>query len=156
MTSMDILDALNAKLLKRWPERTVYINVCPIDYERPSFWLEVMRDDRTPATIRLYKRNVQVRLTLHDCADEHYDINWKRLNDETSDCLELMKGALRVGMRALTARTQSMPREVDRAAILLDFEFMESTQEEPQDIPAADSYQIAVEINGGKIYQRSE
>ena len=39
MNSTEILDAVNARLLEKWPERTVYINVCPEDYERPSFWL---------------------------------------------------------------------------------------------------------------------
>lgn len=38
MNSTEILDAVNARLLEKWPERTVYINVCPEDYERPSFW----------------------------------------------------------------------------------------------------------------------
>ena len=66
MNSTEILDAVNARLLEKWPERTVYINVCPEDYERPSFWLEVTRDDRTPVTQRMTKRNVQIRLTLHD------------------------------------------------------------------------------------------
>ena len=75
MNSTEILDAVNARLLEKWPERTVYINVCPEDYERPSFWLEVTRDDRTPVTQRVTKRNVQIRLTLHDEADEHYDIS---------------------------------------------------------------------------------
>ena len=62
MNSTEILDAVNARLLEKWPERTVYINVCPEDYERPSFWLEVTRDDRTPVTQRMTKRNVQIRL----------------------------------------------------------------------------------------------
>ena len=48
MNSTEILDAVNARLLEKWPERTVYINVCPEDYDRPSFWLEVTRDQRLP------------------------------------------------------------------------------------------------------------
>ncbi len=40
--------------------------------------------------------------------------------------------------------------------ILLNFEFMESNEEAAPEIPAADSYQISVQVNGGEIYQRSE
>lgn len=156
MTGMNILDAVNGRLLERWPKRSVYINVCPIDYERPSFWLEITRDEREIVTRRLCKRSVQLRLTLHDEADDHYDIHWQRLNDEISECLDLFKGVLAVGTRRITAKLKSMPREADRAVILLDFEFMESAQEPQQDIPAADAYQITVQINGGEIYQRSE
>lgn len=61
MNSTEILDAVNARLLEKWPERRTYINVCPVNYERPSFWLEVTRDDRTPVTQRMTKRNVQIR-----------------------------------------------------------------------------------------------
>ncbi len=156
MNSTEILDAVNARLLEKWPERTVYINVCPADYERPSIWLEVTRDDRTPVTQRIMKRNVQIRLTLHDEADEHYDINWQRLNNDVSACLKLLMPVLRVGARRLLPQLQSMPRDVDRAAILLNFEFMESNEETAPEIPAADSYQISVQVNGGEIYQRSE
>lgn len=156
MNSTEILDAVNARLLEKWPERTVYINVCPEDYDRPSFWLEVTRDDRTPVTRRMTKRNVQIRLTLHDEADEHYGISWARLNNDVSACLKLMMQVLRVGTRRLLPQLQSMPRDVDRAAILLNFEFMESNEEAAPEIPAADSYQISVQVNGGEIYQRSE
>lgn len=157
MNSTEILDAVNARLLEKWSERTVYINVCPEDYERPSFWLEVTRDDRTPVTQRMTKRNVQIRLTLHDEADEHYDISWARLNNDVSACLKLMMQVLHVGARRLLPQLlQSMPRDVDRAAILLNFEFMESNEETAPEIPTADSYQISVQVNGGEIYQRSE
>lgn len=92
------------------------------------------------------KRNVQVRLTLHDEADEHYDINWARLNNDVSACLKLMMQVLHVGARRLLPQLQSMPRDIDRAAILLNFEFMESNEETAPEIPAADSYQISVQV----------
>lgn len=30
MNSTEILDAVNARLLEKWPERRTYINVCPV------------------------------------------------------------------------------------------------------------------------------
>ena len=89
-------------------------------------------------------------------ADEHYDISWARLNNDVSACLKLMMQVLHVGARRLLPQLQSMPRDVDRAAILLNFEFMESNEETAPEIPTADSYQISVQVNGGEIYQRSE
>ncbi len=156
MNSTEILDAVNARLLEKWPERTVYISVCPEDYERPSIWLEVTRDDRTPVTRCMTKRNVQIRLTLHDEADEHYDISWQRLNNDVSACLKLLMQVLHVGARRLLPQLKSMPRDVDRASILLNYEFMEGNEETAPETPAAESYQIAVEVNGGTIYRRSE
>ena len=155
MNSTDILDAVNARLLEKWPDRTVYVNVCPVDYDRPSIWLEVTRDDRTPVTWCLSKRDVQIRLTLHDQADEHYDINRYRLDKDVSDCLKLLNGILSLGTRKLLPSLRSMPRDVDRAAILLNFEFMESDVPVPE-TPAAGAYELSVHINDGEIYQRSE
>lgn len=57
------------------------------------------------------KRNVQIRLTLHDEADEHYDISWARLNNDVSACLKLMmQGPARGGRAGLLPQLQSMPR----------------------------------------------
>lgn len=156
MNSTDILEALNGRLLEKWPERTVYINVCPKDFARPSFWLSVLKDDRKPAARFLTRRDVQVQLTLYDEVDDHYEINRSRLDDAVSACLALLRRVLSVGERKLLPALKSLPREADSACILLDFSFMESAQEDAPAAPAAESYQIAVEVNGGTIYRRSE
>ncbi len=80
----------------------------------PSFWLEVTRDDRTPVTQRVTKRNVQIRLTLHDEADEHYDISWARLNNDVSACLKLMMQVLHGGAQAAAAAEHAAGRRQSR------------------------------------------
>lgn len=156
MNSTEILNALNVRLLERWSERTVYVDVCPKDFDRPSFWLSVTRDDRTRVTRALNRRRVQIQLVLFDEVDEHYESSWYRLSGEACECMQLLGGVLAVGQRRLLPSLQSTPREPDRAAILINFEFMESVQEETAEIPPADSLQISVQVNGGEIYQRSE
>lgn len=52
MKTTEILNAINDRLLERWPDRTVYVDVCPVDFDRPSFWLTVEKkrtDRRKPA-----------------------------------------------------------------------------------------------------------
>ena len=44
MKTTEILNAINDRLLERWPDRTVYVDVCPVDFDRPSFWLAVETD----------------------------------------------------------------------------------------------------------------
>ena len=49
MTKTDIIDAINLVLIGKWKDRTVYVDVCPVDFDRPSFWLTVERDEVTDA-----------------------------------------------------------------------------------------------------------
>lgn len=83
MTKTDILDAINRLLVEQWPTRTVYVDVCPVDFERPSFWLAVEKDDQTDANRVLIRHDLQLRLTLYDQLDEHYEASWYRLSQET-------------------------------------------------------------------------
>lgn len=50
MKTTEILNAINDRLLERWPDRTVYVDVCPVDFDRPSFWLAVEKMDRQTQT----------------------------------------------------------------------------------------------------------
>lgn len=159
MNSTEILDALNSRLLQKWPARTVYVDVCPVDFARPSFWLAITRDDSTPVNRFMTKRSVQVKLTIYDELDEHYEASWYRLAGEASDCLQLFSKALSVDGRQLLPTLKSLPRDPDRAYLLLDFSFMDSGCGDGSSAPTAqtaDSYQISVHANGGEIYQRSE
>lgn len=54
MKTTEILNAINDRLLERWPDRTVYVDVCPVDFDRPSFWLAVekKRTDRCKPVVR--------------------------------------------------------------------------------------------------------
>ena len=35
MKVLDILDAVNARLVEKWPDRTVYVDVCPLTLPGP-------------------------------------------------------------------------------------------------------------------------
>ena len=43
MTLNDVVEAVNERLVLRWPDRTVYLDVCPVDFQRPGFWLQIGR-----------------------------------------------------------------------------------------------------------------
>ena len=66
MKTLDILDAINRKLVERWPERTVYVDVCPVDFARPSFWLAMEQDEQTDANRFLIRHDVKLKLTIYD------------------------------------------------------------------------------------------
>ena len=64
MTKTEILDAINLLLVSKWPDRTVYVDVCPVDFNRPSFWLTVVKYVVTEGNRFVIPHELQIRLTL--------------------------------------------------------------------------------------------
>lgn len=145
MEKADILDAINALLVKKWPDRTVYVDVCPIDFARPSFWLAVEQDTRTDANRFLIRHDLQLRLTVYDELDEHYDASWYRLAQETDQVLELLTPPLQVLGRHLKLTLKALPRDPDRAYVQINISWMDKRPESGGDTaPVADSYSLSV------------
>jgi len=87
MTKTEILDAINLLLVSKWPDRTVYVDVCPLDFNRPSFWLTVEKYDLTDGNRFLIRHDLQIRLTLYDELDEHYDASgFPRRRTQSRSC----------------------------------------------------------------------
>lgn len=145
MTALDILDAVNRRLVERWPDRTVYVDVCPADFERPSFWLAAEELRQTDVGRFLLRRELLARLTLFDRADDHYDASWRRLAEESEAAMQLLTPPLAVGERRLTLRLKALPREADRAVLRMEAEWLEPREEQPaESAPAADRYFVRV------------
>ncbi len=151
MKTIDIVDAINARLTEKWPARTVYLDVCPVDFDRPSFWLQVTKDDRSDANRYTDRRAVQIALTAYDEKDEHYESSWQRLSGVVDECLTLLGGVLKVGDRRFKPTLKSLPREPDRVSILLDFSFMAPRAGDGGTEEKADTLVTSLTVNGKKI-----
>ncbi len=132
MKTIDIVDAINARLTEKWPARTVYLDVCPVDFDRPSFWLQVTKDDRSDANRYTDRRAVQI-------------------SGVVDECLTLLGGVLKVGDRRFKPTLKSLPREPDRAVILIDFSFMTPKSADGQTGETAKTLCTSLTVNGKKI-----
>lgn len=153
MKVTDILDAINTRLVKKWPDRTVYVDVCPVDFARPSFWLAVEKNDWTDANRFLIRHDLQLRLTIYDELDEHYEASWYRLAQETDEAMELLTPVLQVGERHLKLTLKSLPRDPDRAYVQINAAWMDKRPDAAggDTAPVADSYSLNIraDIKGG-------
>ena len=149
MEKTDIIDAINRRLLTKWPDRTVYVDVCPLDFARPSFWLAVERDAFQDANRFMIRRDLQMRLTLYDEKDEHYESSWYRLSKETDAVMKLLLPPLDVGGRRLMLGLKSLPRDPDRAYVQINTIWMEPrVSEDSEDTaPVADSYSLRIQAD---------
>ena len=146
MTKTEILDAINLLLVERWPMRTVYVDVCPIDFERPSFWLAVEKHDLTDANRFLIRNDLQLRLTLFDELDDHYEASWYRLSQETDIVTDLLCRVLEVGERHLKLQLKVLPRDPDRAYVQINTSWMDNRpgMDTGASVPAATDYSLQV------------
>lgn len=146
MTKTEILDAINRLLVGKWPTRTVYVDVCPIDFERPSFWLAVEKHDLTDANRFLIKNDLQLRLTIYDELDDHYEASWYRLSQETDDATALLSQVLTVDQRHLKLQLKVLPRDPDRAYIQINTSWMDNRPglDTGADAPVASDYSLRV------------
>lgn len=153
MKVTDILDAINARLVEKWPDWTVYVDVCPVDFARPSFWLAVEKNDWTDANRFLIRHDLQLRLTIYDELDEHYEASWYRLAREADEVMELLTPVLQVGGRHLKLTLKSLPRDPDRAYVQINTSWMDKWPDATggDTAPVADSYSLAIraDIKGG-------
>ena len=146
MNTTEILDAINARLVEKWPNRTVYVDVCPVDFERPSFWLAVEKHDQTDANRFLLRNDLQLRLTLYDEMEEHYEASWYRLSQEADTALSLLSQVLTVGQRHLKLQLKALPRDPDRAYIQINTSWMDNRPglETGAEAPPASDYLLRV------------
>ena len=144
MNVTDILDAINLRLIEKWKDRTVYVDVCPIDFKRPSFWLSVEKNEFSDANRFLVKRSLQIRLTLYDEKDEHYEASWYRLSKDADAAMKLLMPPLNVAGRHLTMSLKALPRDPDRAYIQINLTWMENRpgSESSDQAPTAEHYHI--------------
>lgn len=146
MTKTDIIDAINLVLIGKWKDRTVYVDVCPVDFDRPSFWLTVERDEVTDANRYLIRHNLRLRLTLFDELDEHYEASWHRLSQETDEVVDLLSRVLKVGDRHLKLTLNVLPRDPDRAYVQISTSWMDKRPgiDTGASAPVADSYELRI------------
>ncbi|MBR2934908.1 MAG: hypothetical protein IKB79_04955 [Oscillospiraceae bacterium] len=146
-TTTDILEAINLRLLKKWPQRTVYAEACPVDFDRPSFWLQVQSHDQADAGKFLLRHTVVILLTLFDELDEHYEASWQRLSRETDDAMYLLSPPLEAGGRHISLGLKRLPRDPDRAQLQLTAAWMDTMPGcDSNDIPVADSVELDTRV----------
>lgn len=124
-TTTDILDAINSKLLALWPDRTVYVEACPVDFERPSSWLQVQGHETADAGRFILRHTAVFMLTLFDELDDHYEAHWQRLSRDADAALAVLTPPLPAGDRYIKLTLKRLPREPDRVQLQLSAVWMD-------------------------------
>lgn len=73
MTYQDLTEAIAAKIAGMWPERMLYRDFRPADFQRPSSFLYVTRAEYADANLFLVQWTYEAELELYAATDD-YDV----------------------------------------------------------------------------------
>lgn len=142
MKALDILDALNALLLKEWPERMCYINILPNDFERPSFLIERVKQTLTDKTRHIQQIREDLTVTCLCMVDTSQNSDQRELLETQSRILELLSpGKIVVGDRAVTVTASSGKSDLGEAYVDVTVTYFEDRVEKRS------SYEFMREMN---------
>lgn len=121
LTIKEIMDGINAILVRLYPDRTVYTDVLPEQFERPSFFLCPAGRKITSRTAAVVEVEQKVTVQCIDEVGDRYETQTARLYDvtETLTAAFLQRGALHCGDRKLTADRVDVFRSRDIADVTI-------------------------------------
>lgn len=139
---MKILDALNALLVKEWPERMCYIDFLPKDFERPSFLIERVRETREDSTRYTQQIRKDLTVTCFSLVDTYKHSDQIELLKTQSKVLDLLSaGKLVVGDRAVAVTASAGGSDLGEAYVDVTVTYCEDRVE------ARPSYELMNEMN---------
>ena len=104
----EILDAINAILVKAFPKRPVYVNFCPDDFKRPCFLIEFISSTQIAASYYTNEITVYFTITCYEEVDEYSISSQTDLIRIQGEVLEAFsRGVLQVGDRHLELMTSA-------------------------------------------------
>ena len=120
------MDAINLLLVGKYPEHTIYIDLCPKKFDRPSFLIELITVDQSPVNCKTIQETVYFTITCHDITDDYSNSDTTRLLALQQGVLDLFRdGYIPVEDRRIQVKASSGGRNFDRAYVDLQFEYYE-------------------------------
>lgn len=102
MTYQDLTEAIAEKIAAMWPDRMLYRDFCPVDFQRPSGFLYVTDASYADAGIGLVEWSYEAEVLLYAATDSYTVESTESLRADQLAVLDAFAGpALRVGDRSL-------------------------------------------------------
>lgn len=142
----DIRDVINQLLVDKLHAQNVYINRCPKNFKRPSYWLETVRREAVDVNHDTIKVTIYFSVTCFISLNGYGNSDSKELTNMQDAVAELFQsGQLTVKDRALKVKATTAGYENDRSYVDLQFEFFDDRPEEVEDVPLMDDLNMNFE-----------
>ncbi len=122
----DIMSAINIILVAENPVYTVYLQKCPIDFQRPSFLLEYVKTSRRDTSRWTVEKTVYFKISCFVNTEENFTSGEDSLSNIQESVVQLFSGGyVNVGDRAIKVQSSTGGFDADRAYVDLQFEFFD-------------------------------
>lgn len=151
MTTQTLMDAVKARVQEHWPGEEVYTNYLPKDFKRPSFALELQKEETVDVNIALVRRTVTLLLTGYVETDAYGDSAREKLNQRMEDtCGLFTQGYFPVEDRAIQVQTNRGTGAPDFIEVTLIFSWTDGRPDftdpdiPPSDVPLMEHYELNI------------
>lgn len=135
------------RLLAGIKPEAIYINLCPKDFKRPSYWLETVRVETADVNFSTVKVNAYFMITCFVKLDVRGNVDTKDLTKVQEDVTGLFRdGYIKVADRALTVKASTAGYDTDRSYIDLQFEYFDDRSDDTDDTPTADNVETNMTV----------
>lgn len=122
MTANDIIAEVQSAIEATYPNEPVYTDYMPVDFERPSFAIELRTETASPVNIALIQYEVTLLITCFDVVDDYHDSDRLSLNDRQNSIMGIFGlDYLRVGDRVPKVRAVKGTGAPDFAEVTATF-----------------------------------
>ena len=126
---VDILNAISKELAKAYPGYKIYIDVCPVEYSRPSFFLRQVDVARADVNRNTIAEKLQYLLTIYENVDNYANSSTLALLEVQQAVMDIFRqGVLQVGDRWLRLSVEAGPRELNMANAALWIEYFDERE----------------------------
>lgn len=126
MDGNDIMQAMKTRLKEKYPKDEVYVDRLPKDFTRPSFTLELQKNDMVNANLFLVKRTAAILVTCYETVNAFYDSSRDSLNCRQDQVMVMFSKPLPVGDRTLLPTAQKGEGTPSYNEVTVTFEWLDS------------------------------
>lgn len=135
ITEKDILTAINQLIAEKYPKVAVYINLCPENFIRPSFYIQHVTTSSRDKSCKTVEQTVFYTITCFIETDSHYNVDAESLMERQTEILNLFrKGYIMIGDRAVKVKASSSGFLDGEAYVELQFEYCDDRSDNTDDI----------------------
>lgn len=144
MNIQTLMDAVKERVERRWPGEPVYTNYLPNGFQRPSFALELQKDEWSELNFALIRRTVTLQLTGFVETDPYGDSAREELNRRMEAACALFAGGwIPVEDRSVWVRTVRGSGTPDVFEASLIFSWADARPAQPAgEVPLMGEYEL--------------
>jgi len=149
VTENDIIKAINERLAEKYPDRTVYINLLPKDFQRPSYLIELLDSAMSDVNRTTVARKVEIAITGFVKIGGHYQSDVETLSETQSGVMSIFScGYLSVRDRCIPITLVKGGNDFTECYVEITFDYFDDRPVDAGELPLIETIQTNITLEG--------